>query len=161
MQIQLNILDSKSADKARTFKLLVIKICLTMAWYDPIRIGIAQPTHQMTGQGRWSKGIRGRGDEFTPLPHTQILAGQEVKPSPGKGLEITTHLPFLRNSGGRGKCPPAPLIPPDLITGSYRKPDHHQRENPIALKTFCLRSSAQGYISIKSLSGLILLTIIF
>ena len=52
MQIQLNILDSKSADKARTFKLLVIKICLTMAWYDPIRIGIAQmaqPTHKIAG----------------------------------------------------------------------------------------------------------------
>ena len=67
MQIQLSLLDSKSADKARTFQLLVIKICLIMAWYDPIRIGIAQPTHQMAGQGRWSKGIKGAGGgEFTP-----------------------------------------------------------------------------------------------
>ena len=62
MQIQLNILDSKSADKARTFKLLVIKICLTMAWYDPIRIGIAQPTHQMAGQSCRSQGIKGDSD---------------------------------------------------------------------------------------------------
>ena len=62
MQIQLNILDSKSADKARTFKLLVIKICLTMAWYDPIRIGIAQmaqPTHKIAGQGRRNRGQSG------------------------------------------------------------------------------------------------------
>ena len=76
MQIQLNILDSKSADKARTFKLLVIKICLTMAWYDPIRIGIAQPTHQMAGQGRRSLMVKGEGRIYPPPPptHTQILA---------------------------------------------------------------------------------------
>ena len=66
MQIQLNILDSKSADKARTFKLLVIKICLTMAWYDPIRIGIAQPTHQMASQGRRSR--EWNGGQIAPPP---------------------------------------------------------------------------------------------
>ena len=65
-----------------------------MAWYDPIRIGIAQPTHQMAGQGRWSKGIKGAGGgvgggRIYPFPHSQILAGQEIKPSPSKGLDIT------------------------------------------------------------------------